>query len=134
MKKKTFHYCLKDLLYCLRNLKSLMQFIFEFVYFLILFLKTSFASLINLNRYFLKINIRFIHHISHYNCLVVDVASQYRCICSKSRNEIKFDSFNSKFQTQKLFVFFLNFLQSHAKNIFRNNSIDVSLRKIVDVS
>ena len=85
--KKTLYYYLKNLYYCLKNLKSLMQFIFEFVCFLILFFKTSFAFLINLNRYFLRINIRFIHHISYHSRLVVDVALQYRCIYSKLKNE-----------------------------------------------
>ena len=90
-RKKILHYYLKNFHYCLKNLKSLMQFTFEFVCFSILFLKTSLAFLINFNRHLLRINIRFIHHISHHNRLVVDVASQYRCVYSKSKNEIKFD-------------------------------------------
>ena len=89
--KKTLHYCLKNLHYCLKNLESLMQFTFEFVCFSVLFLKTSLAFLINLNRHLLRINIRFIHHISHHSRFVVDVASQYDYVCSKLRNEIKFD-------------------------------------------
>ena len=68
-----------------------MQFTIEFVYFSVLFFKTSLAFLINLNRYFLKINIRFIYYISHHSCFVVDVASQYRCIYLKLKNEIKLD-------------------------------------------
>ena len=75
-KKKILHYCLK-------NLKSLMQFTFEFVYFSILFFKTSFAFLINLNRYLSRINICFIYYISHYSRFVNDVALQYRCLYLK---------------------------------------------------
>ena len=132
--KRTLHYCLKNLHYCLKNLKNLIQFTFEFVCFLVLFFKTSLAFLINLNQHFSRINIRFIHHISHYSHLVVDVASQYRCVCSKSRNEIKNLINSIQNLRRKNYVFFLNFLQSHAKNIFRNSSVDVSLRRIVDVS
>ena len=90
-RKRTFHYYLKNFHYCLKNLKNLMQFTLEFIYFLILFFKTSFAFLINLNQHFSRINARFIHHISHHNYLVVDIALQYYCICSKLKNEIKFD-------------------------------------------
>ena len=68
-----------------------MQFTFEFVCFSILFFKTSLAFLINLNRHLLKINIRFIHYISHHSCFVVDVASQYYYVYLKSKNEIKSD-------------------------------------------
>ena len=89
--KKNLHYCLKNFHYYLKNLKSLMQFTFEFVCFLILFLKTSLASLINLNRHFSKIDICFIHHISHHSRLIVDVALQHRCAYSKLKNEIKSD-------------------------------------------
>ena len=81
----------KNLHYCLKNLKNLMQFIFEFVYFSVLFLKTSLAFLINFNQHLLKINIYFIHRISHYSRFVDDVALQYCCICLKSKNEIKSD-------------------------------------------
>ena len=90
-RNKTLYYCLKNFHYCLRNLKTLMQFTFEFVCFLVLFFKTSLAFLINLNRHLLRINIRFIHYISHHSRLVVDVALQYRCVNLKSKNEIKFD-------------------------------------------
>ena len=68
-----------------------MQFIFKFICFLILFLKTSLAILINFNQHLLKINIYFIHHILHYNRFVDDVTSQYYYVCLKSKNEIKFD-------------------------------------------
>ena len=68
-----------------------MQFTFEFVYFLILFLKMLFVFLINLNRYLLKINIRFIHYISHHSRFVDEVALQYRYICLRSKNKIKSD-------------------------------------------
>ena len=82
--EKTLHYCLK-------NLKSLMQFTLKFIYFSILFFKMSLAFLINFNQHLLKINIRFIHYILHYSRFVDDVASQYYYIYLKSKNEIKFD-------------------------------------------
>ena len=82
-----------------------MQFIFEFIYFSILFFKTSFAFLINFNRHLSRIDIYFIYHISYYSCLVINVASQYRYIYLNLKNKIKFDSFNSNFQTQKLYIF-----------------------------
>ena len=48
-KEKTLYYYLKNFYYCLRNLKSLMQFTFKFAYLLNLFFKTSLAFLINFN-------------------------------------------------------------------------------------
>ena len=50
----------------------------------------------------------------------------------KKRNENLIDLFQNL--RRKSYIFFLNFLQSYAKNIFRNNLIDVSLRRIVDIS
>ena len=88
--KRILHHYLKNLYYYLKNLKNLMQFIFEFVFFF-LFFTTSLAFLINLNQHVSKINIYFIHHISHHSYFVVDVASQYYCIYSKLKNEIKSD-------------------------------------------
>ena len=119
----------ENLHYCLKNLKNVMQFIFKFACFSILFFKTSFAFLINLNRHFLKINICFIHHISHHSRFVNDVALQYYCIYSKLKNKIKLINSTQNLK-RKNYVFFLNFLQSHAKNIFWDNSINVSLRRI----
>ena len=68
-----------------------MLFTFEFVYLLILFLKTLLVFLINFNRHLLKINIRFIHYILHHNRFIVDVALQYHYVYSKSKNKVKFD-------------------------------------------